>query len=145
MFGLMKPAYHARRILLGQVAEYPVASAWSADGDYLAVATADGGIHLYSPAQPKRIWHWRAHELPILALRWHPLNPLLSSAAQDGAIKHWRLAEDGEVILEKEIFVSDGWVEDMAWRPVVGRSVGRRSLLSLRIDGRPRSFALAGA
>jgi WD40 repeat protein len=136
MPGLMKPAFHARRLLLDQVSEYPVASAWSADGDYLAVATAAGGIHLYSPAQPDRIWHWQAHEAPIQALRWHPREPLLSSAAQDGIIKYWRLAADGDVFVEKALTVTDGWIEDMAWRPdgrYLAVAAGRKALVLDRL------------
>jgi hypothetical protein len=136
MFGLKKPAFQARRLLLDQVSEYPVASAWSAGGDYLALASADGAIHLYSPAQPGRTWHWQAHAVPIQALRWHPQEPLLSSAAQDGCVKHWRLAADGAVLPDAEQPVAQGWIEDLAWRPdgrYLAVAAGRKVLVFDRL------------
>lgn len=117
MPGLTSSIYWARQLVQQQLDEYPVASVWSPSGTYLAVATADGSIHLFSVACPEPVHCWQAHELPIQKLCWHPVEPLLSSGAQDGKVKYWLINDGNAPTLHFESGPLGAWVEAMAWRP----------------------------
>ncbi|HWK53494.1 MAG TPA: WD40 repeat domain-containing protein [Hyphomicrobiales bacterium] len=132
MFGLKKPAYAAKCVLLDQLPDYPVAADWSADDTRLALAAADGSIHVYSPEYPERTTRWQAHDGCIQALRWHPTLPLLSSGGQDGRIRHWSFDTAGAPQQHAESPRLGNWIEDMAWHPegrYLAVTVGREALL----------------
>jgi WD40 repeat protein len=117
VFGLKKPAWLARQRALVQLSDYPVSSAWSADGSCLALGLANGHIRLLWPELPDAAIEWEAHATPIQQICWHPHAPLLSSGAQDGHVKHWRCAVAANPELEADLAVAEAWIEDLAWRP----------------------------
>lgn len=111
----MRPRLQARRLLQYQLDDWPRSSGWSADGSHFAVATAGGRISLLALAAGAAPQQWQAHAGPVQCLRWHPQAKLLSSAGEDGRVRHWQLAATPS--LQADHKVADTWIEDMAWRP----------------------------
>jgi WD40 repeat protein len=117
MQGMNGCTFQARQLLLADIGDCPLASAWSMDGNLLAFGTPAGVIHLFAADRDSCLSRWQAHDAPVLQLRWHPLEALLSSSAQDGTVKHWTLDTAGRPELKASQNVGNRWVEHLAWRP----------------------------
>ncbi|HSK00815.1 MAG TPA: hypothetical protein VK932_06225 [Kofleriaceae bacterium] len=101
--------------VLGEIAAYPTALAWSPGGDRLAVAGDDGAIVLLSPggAADRRIG---AHVGPVQSIAWRPRSEELLSTGQDGAVRLWhppytsatRLVDPGGAWADAACWSADG-------------------------------------
>ncbi|PSC75422.1 Anaphase-promoting complex subunit 4 [Micractinium conductrix] len=87
-------------------------AAWCPTRDLLALATADGQLHLHR-LNWQRLW-WNSPEAPITALEWRPDGKQLVVGMEDGSVALLN-AEDGEVALRASLLpgpvVSICWTE----------------------------------
>jgi len=119
MQSLKPQPFQARQLLQATIDECPVASTWAPDGSCLAIGSASGRIHLFDTRGDRclLLYDWQAHTAPLQELAWHPFEPLLSSSAQDGSIRHWLVGEDHQVTAMGSIEAATTWVERFQWRP----------------------------
>jgi WD40 repeat protein len=101
--------------------EAPAAIAWSACGTLLAGATVTGTLVVVDAASGVELARWQAHEEGLLALAWHPRDPLLTSAGKDGSVCYWHVTVGQGAVALASVDLHDGltshWVEHLCWRP----------------------------
>lgn len=92
--------------------EYVNQLAFSADGNHLATACADGSVAVYSWPEGKRLWREEVHGLGASALAWSHDNVTLATGGQDSRIIIW----SGVTGAKKHTLTGGrGWVEKLAW------------------------------
>jgi ribosome assembly protein 4 len=64
--------------------------AWSADSSYIASASKDSTVKVWSIKNPKKAMHTLAgHEDEVYTLDWSPNGSQLASGSKDRTIKIW--------------------------------------------------------
>jgi WD40 repeat protein len=94
--------------------EAAVSAGWSASGDWLAAASASGGIYLFRAISGTQRRRWSGHGVGAIAVAWHPTLELLASAGQDGKVRLWEPESDTPVAT---LDCGAAWVEHVAWSP----------------------------
>ncbi len=102
------------RMWATELDEAAVSVGWSASGDWLAAASASGGIYLVDASTGMQRRRWSGHGFGANAVAWHPTLELLASAGQDGKIKLWESRSDSPVAT---LDCGTAWVERLAWSP----------------------------
>jgi WD domain, G-beta repeat len=92
--------------------ESAVSVSWSADGQWLAAASAGGSVYVFETATGHCSRQWPAHQVGAHRLAWHPHDPILASGGQDGRLCLWDPHSDTSL---KAIQCGAGWVEHVAW------------------------------
>jgi len=98
---------HARM----DIGEHVVALAWSRDGGALALAGADGGVHLLDSAVGARTTRVGEHAVGALAVAFSRDGATLISGGQDGALQVF--ARDGSQP-PRRIVLAQAWVGQVA-------------------------------
>lgn len=98
----------------GQLDDYVIDLAWSADGAWLAAASAAGPITLFAAGDGAKTATLPGHEGGTNCLAWHPTQPLLATGGQDGAVKFWDAGSGQHTATAK---LGNAWVDHLAWRP----------------------------
>ncbi|PRW05834.1 anaphase-promoting complex subunit 4 [Chlorella sorokiniana] len=103
-------------------------AAWCPTMDLLALATADGQLHLHR-LNWQRLW-WTSPDAPITALEWRPDGKQLAVGLEDGSVLLLN-TEDGEVAqrarLLPDALVAISWTESAAASGGTGSTAGPRS------------------
>src|SRR5271170_2079991 len=74
------------------------AIAWSADGATLAATGEDGHVGLWTQATGE--WRiWPGHTGTPVGLAWHPVSPLLATAANDKTVRLWQTETEQSSVL----------------------------------------------
>jgi WD40 repeat protein len=110
----------AKQIIVSKLDDFPTSCAWSADGQWLAVGTGSGRLHLLNVADACISASWQAHTSPVQSLAWHPREPVLVSADQQAQLKFWRADMSdaaGLPLLQQSLRTREAWVQQIAWRP----------------------------
>lgn len=94
--------------------EAAVSISWSANGLWVAAASASGFVYVYDAVQGHEVRRWNAHRLSATSVSWHPVENILASAGQDGKMRLW-VVEDEVPIATLDC--GSGWVEHIAWSP----------------------------
>lgn len=87
---------------------------FSGDGRELAVASASGRVHVLDVQDGEVCHDLAAHRHGALAVAFHPREPLLATAGQDGVARLWSIGADAESI---DLAGDAAWVEHLAWSP----------------------------
>lgn len=116
-------------LYLGSNAVEMTQLAWSADGEFLAIAQADGNVQIWDTQDLEALTAMRtltaaeAQETPNLLivslhtqavndLDWHPLMPWLASASDDGKVIIWDM-DTSEIVATLEDH--QGYIEALSW------------------------------
>jgi WD40 repeat protein len=100
--------------VLGQLARWSQALAWSPDGKQLA-ATADGGkVQVWEAATGKEVLTLPGHNDEVMAVAWSPDGKRLASGGADQAIKVWNAATGKE---EQTLRGHRAAIISLAWSP----------------------------
>lgn len=123
----------------GQLDDYAIDLAWSADASRLGAASAAGPISIFETASGTRAHTLPGHDDGTNALSWSPAGLTLVSGGQDGAVKFWDAAAGQHTATAK---LGSAWIEQLAWSPdpaasVLSAAVGRELFL-LNADGSKR-------
>lgn len=122
------------KLWAGQLEDYAIDLAWSPDGRLLAAASGSGPITLFA-ADGEKGAVLPGHESGTNAIAWSPgTGAALASGGQDGAVKLWDAARGQHVATAR---LGTGWVEQLAWGPLLAAACGRRLTL-LGPDGAVR-------
>ncbi len=131
----------------GQLDDYAIDLAWSADSARLAAASAAGPVSVYDAISGSRLHVLPGHEEGANAIAWEPgregaaaATPphLLATGGQDGAVKFWDTSAGQHTATVK---LGSAWVEHIAWRPKRGdgpamlAAAAGRELSFLNADG----------
>lgn len=131
----------------GQLDDYVIDLAWSADSARLAAASAAGPVSVYDTGNGSRLHVLPGHDDGTNAIAWEPAresasasNPphLLATGGQDGAVKFWDTSAGQHTATAK---LGNAWVEQVAWRPRSGNgpatlaAAAGRDLAFLSADG----------
>jgi WD40 repeat protein/tRNA A-37 threonylcarbamoyl transferase component Bud32 len=73
--------------------------AWSGDGQYLAVGSADGDVDVRTPSSVTRVLRYARHRAGVVGVGWVPGREWIVSADVAGGIHIWR-ARTGELVRE---------------------------------------------
>jgi WD40 repeat protein len=93
--------------------DFPVAMAWSPDGNSLVIGGGEGRLYRLSP-RDGAIAEPGEHSPGVLELAWKPGGAMLASSGQDGSVRLWNMdAEAGESRL---LHRSPRWPAGLAWR-----------------------------
>jgi WD40 repeat protein len=114
-----------------QLDDYAIDLAWSADGRLLAAASAAGPVTVFDGVTGEKRHVLPGHADGTNALAWAPAaipetgdrkpdRSILSSCGQDGSVRFWD-GVSGMQTAEAEI--GRAWIEQLAWRPAVGRVI----------------------
>ncbi|MCC5899925.1 MAG: AAA-like domain-containing protein [Phormidium sp. BM_Day4_Bin.17] len=82
----------------------------------LLVGNANGSIYQMNP-QNGAVTSWKAHDLAIWGLSYHPDGEWLVSGGDDVDIHLWRENESGELTLHQTIMASESRIWDLAFSP----------------------------
>jgi len=96
------------------VPDHVVGVAWSSNGSQVAAAAVNGPVVVYEAASGRILFDLSGHDFGTAALAFHPADPLLATAGQDGKIRLW-----GTILGQKRAAFDGGaaWVEKLAWSP----------------------------
>lgn len=98
----------------GQLDDYAIDLAWSADGTKLAAASAAGPLSVFDAAGGGRSALLPGHDEGTNAIAWSPTGFTLASGGQDGAVKFWD-GDAGQHTATAKL--GSAWVEHIGWRP----------------------------
>lgn len=82
----------------------------SFDGEYLAIALADGTIRLIEISSGETLFDTSAHAMGVLSLSLSPAH-LLATTGEDNLLKVWDLKKKEAVFT----FKSKAWIENVKW------------------------------
>jgi WD40 repeat protein len=123
-----------------QVDDYVIALRPSPDGQMLAVAESQGGIHIVETRSGRVTHRLAGHRSGTNDLAWSPDSTRVASAGQDGTVRLW-CAIDGSAL---QVFDCGAqWVERVSWSPPARRdrsalaAAAGRSLLLWNDRGEP--------
>jgi WD40 repeat protein len=99
-----------KRLWQAQLPDHVIALAWSPATGQLAAAAVSGPVTVFREdgATDRAL---AGHEFGTAAVSWHPTEPLLASAGQDGKARLW----NGAACVE--LAGGAAWVERAAWSP----------------------------
>jgi WD40 repeat protein len=112
---------------------YPTALAWSPTGALLAVAGDHGAVELIDATTGTIARRIPAHAGPIQAMAWHPRQPSLITAGQDGAARLWESPFDAPIEL---LGPGPRWADHACWSVT-----GERAAVT--VGGRAHVFSRA--
>jgi len=93
--------------------DFPVALAWSADSQQLAIGGGEGAILLVS-ARDGAVRRLGEHAPGVLDLAWQPRSALLASSGQDGTVQLWDTAQPDAP--SRVISRGTNWPAGLCWR-----------------------------
>ena len=86
------------------VGDHVIALAWSPDGSVVAAAAVSGPITLHDMTNGAVRHTLPGHAFGTAALSWHPKEPFLASAGQDGKVRVWNTTDGNNSKLHKLLF-----------------------------------------
>lgn len=86
--------------------------AWSVDGRWFAIGTADGRVETLDAETGRRVFSQKIHGEGITALAWHPTGHRVAAATRDGKVKIIS-GKEGKALLDFSAF--DSKVVSLAW------------------------------
>ncbi len=110
------PARSLDQFWLASLDESVISINWSADGEWLAAASASGSIYLFEQATGRCLQQWSGHDFGATQVAWHPQGLLLATAGQDGKVCLWDMAGSAEPReFVRTLECGADWVEHIAW------------------------------
>lgn len=106
--------------------DYVIDAEWSPDGSLLAAAAVSGPVACLNTENGELAWNVHAHGFGTTEVAWHPGLEMLTSAGQDGTVRHWDPADGTEIAT---LVGGDIWVEHVAWSPngkILASSAGKQ-------------------
>ncbi|MDR3606262.1 MAG: WD40 repeat domain-containing protein [Oligoflexia bacterium] len=100
-----------------EIGDYVVDLRYSPDGKNVAVASAQGRIHILNSDDLKSRHVFEGHELGTLTVAWSKDSQLLASGGQDGKFKLWDLSSGRRIIEQNG---GSAWVEHVRFSPDSG-------------------------
>ncbi len=100
------------QLWLRSLDESAASVSWSASGEWLAAASANGEVSLFEAATGERVQQIAAHRFGATRVTWHPEAALFATAGQDGKVRLWEPRRDSPVA---ELDCGSPWVEHIAW------------------------------
>lgn len=94
--------------------EAAISADWSANGRWIAAASAVGTIYVFEAGTGHRVKRWNGHRFSAAAVAWHPHADLLASAGHDGKVALWTPEGDAPI---STLDCGASWVEHLAWSP----------------------------
>ncbi len=94
--------------------ESAVSTSWSANGELLSAASANGSVYVFPAASSQPLREWRGHQFGATQVAWHPQDPLLASAGQDGSTRLWTIDCESA---RQTLVCGEEWVDHIAWSP----------------------------
>lgn len=137
----------ANQSMLSEVVGHARVIALSPDGNWLAVGTGDGDLHIWDAESGRPHRRWPAHRGEICGLCWSPDSLQLASIGLEGELRVWRLDAEAPITqLTDQVLTCvdfdgqgrlvtgalDGSVQ--LWNPDTGERLGRREALTDRIN-----------
>jgi WD40 repeat protein len=118
-----------------EVDDYVTAVGWSANGKFLAVTSAGGGVVLFDATTGEPALHLEGHAGGSLCLAWSPGDRLLATGGQDGTARLWDPA-GGQ--LAAVLPGGAAWVEHLTWgdAPYLLATAAGRHLRFWTADGK---------
>jgi len=89
-------------------------SAWSADGQKVATAAADGWIYIWSTVNAQLLTTFQGHTAAVKRLAWNPVTNVIASGDDNGAIWLWDAATGQSI---RQLTGHTGIVYDVTWHP----------------------------
>ena len=95
------------------VGDYAIDGGWVLRGQALVACDSAGGVYAFDGESGAPAWARRGvHDGGVLSVAIHPRGNTFATAGQDGRALIWDAAE-GRIV--RDIEVSNGWVENVAW------------------------------
>lgn len=111
--------------------------AFAPDGRRIAVATADGRVHLFDAATGALLRRVTGHEGEVVSLAFSPDGALLATGSADGTARAWNVSNGAQL----KLFRIGGRVASVAFGPGQEQlaAAGEAAMLQrLKTDGEPR-------
>ena len=92
----------------------------------IAAASVSGPVACLNTGNGEPAWTVHAHGFGATEVAWHPGLEMLTSAGQDGTVRHWDPVDGTEIAAMDG---GDAWVEHVAWSPngkILASAAGRK-------------------